>query len=110
MTTPDLLKLCDEVLSAPANPDRFACGEYFCEDCGDCLACYGSDGCGGYEGKEHLYPVIHECKPNPLPILASALKKLVPYVEHKRGCCADPNNPCSCGLDSALSEITTKEI
>ena len=31
------------------------CGEDYCDACGDCLACYWEDGCGGEEGKPHYW-------------------------------------------------------
>lgn len=31
------------------------CGVTFCESCGDCLACYNGDGCGG-EDHAHSWP------------------------------------------------------
>lgn len=31
------------------------CGQDFCDTCGDCLACYNEDGCGGHDGKDHLW-------------------------------------------------------
>lgn len=31
------------------------CGPY-CEDCGDCLTCYGGDACGGIPGRPHIWP------------------------------------------------------
>ena len=31
----------------------WVCGEHFCEECGDCLACYSGDDC--YNGAEHTY-------------------------------------------------------
>jgi len=37
------------------------CGQDFCDRCGDCLACYGADGCHGGESKEsHLWIVYEE--------------------------------------------------
>lgn len=35
-----------------------SCGEDFCEQCGDCLVCYGDDSCwaGGTEG-DHEWPM-----------------------------------------------------
>ncbi len=29
------------------------CGECFCEQCGDCLVCYGEDDCGDLEDVAH---------------------------------------------------------
>ena len=34
------------------------CGEDFCDECGDCLACYGSDPC--YYDKKHRWIVYGE--------------------------------------------------
>ncbi len=31
------------------------CGLDFCEVCGDCLACYSEDGCGGQDSKPHFW-------------------------------------------------------
>lgn len=31
------------------------CGEDFCDECGDCLHCYGGDPC--YNGGEHIWIV-----------------------------------------------------
>ena len=31
------------------------CGKDFCDDCGDCLACYGEDDCGGVPGRKHKW-------------------------------------------------------
>ena len=33
---------------------RPTCGEDFCTECGDCIACYGDDECG--EGGSHFWP------------------------------------------------------
>ena len=37
------------------------CREDFCEDCGDCFACYGSEGyCGGDKNKKHRWIISLE--------------------------------------------------
>ncbi len=33
------------------------CGEDFCDDCGDCLACHWEDGCRGRGDVEHAWAV-----------------------------------------------------
>lgn len=39
----------------------WACGNDFCDRCGDCMACFGGDACygGGIDHGEHLF-VIYE--------------------------------------------------
>lgn len=34
------------------------CGKDFCEQCGDCLACYGSDPCVHTEDGRHVWVVV----------------------------------------------------
>ena len=44
--------------SSPAPPTVIVCGEAFCEECGDCLACYGDSPCA--DGGEHYWPLRAE--------------------------------------------------
>lgn len=35
-------------------------GEDFCDSCGDCLSCYGSDPCGQYGDEGHSWVVYED--------------------------------------------------
>lgn len=41
--------------------ELWVCGADFCDRCGDCLACYGSDSCYGTDGyDEHTFVVYRD--------------------------------------------------
>jgi hypothetical protein len=46
-----------EVMSTACENPVPRCGEDFCDRCGDCLACYGSENCwaGGVDNGSHVW-------------------------------------------------------
>jgi hypothetical protein len=49
----------DEITAWVELPDDelWVCGSDFCDQCGDCLACYGSDPCYNNPDAEHTYVI-----------------------------------------------------
>lgn len=107
MTTPDLLKLCDDALAHAAESSRLLK-----------VSSIGSSQAGrDFMLAQNRIGEIDCIRHTREPILASALKKLVPYANHRASCSSyefsgTPEEPkwipCDCGFDSALSEIEGK--